>query len=286
MTARFETNKALTHHSLGISISASEDTAGLGLDIHEVNRAVLQISEAVLGQGARVVFGHDWRPDGVMETVLTFAMGYHRRPAFEDGGAPMTNFLAWPDRASLSADRRKHYEGMLDVIEFDQPALPDGVMVPPGKEANLLLRVMALTEMRTVMASKCTARICAGGPTSGSQGLCAGIFEEAALSAKLNKPIYVTSLFGGAGAQVVRALSGRPMTKPVTTPKPEISAVLENVGLPTDASEYETILKDKGLKGLSEDNGLSIDQNQQLFAAQSLSEVIGWVLHGLSQLKK
>lgn len=285
MTAPIETNKALEYHNLGISISASEDTAGLGLDTHEVNRAVLQISEAVLGQGARVAFGHDWRPDGVMETVLTFAMGYHRRPAFEDGGAPMTNFLAWPDRASLSADRRKHYEGMLDVIEFDQPALPDGVIVPPGKEANLLLRVMALTEMRKVMATRCTARICVGGPTSGSQGLCAGIFEEAALSAKVNKPIYVTSLFGGAGAQVVRALSGRPLTRPVTTPKPEIIAALENVGLPTDASDYEAILNDKGLDGLADDNGLSVDQNNQLFAAQSLSEVIGWVLHGLSQIK-
>ena len=265
MTAPIETNKALEYHNLGISISASEDTAGLGLDTHEVNRAVLQISEAVLGQGARVAFGHDWRPDGVMETVLTFAMGYHRRPA--------------------SADRRKHYEGMLDVIEFDQPALPDGVIVPPGKEANLLLRVMALTEMRKVMATRCTARICVGGPTSGSQGLCAGIFEEAALSAKVNKPIYVTSLFGGAGAQVVRALSGRPLTRPVTTPKPEIIAALENVGLPTDASDYEAILNDKGLDGLADDNGLSVDQNNQLFAAQSLSEVIGWVLHGLSQIK-
>lgn len=284
MTSRPDINKALAHHSLGVSISASEDTDGLGLDTHEVNRAVLQISEAALGQGARVVFGHDWRPDGVMETVLTLAMGYHRRTADDHAAAPMTNFLAWPDRTSLSPERRKHYEGMLEVVEFDRPALPNGVTMAPGKAADLVLRVTALTEMRKVMADACTARVCFGGPTFGSQGLCAGIFEEAALTVERDKPLYVTSLFGGAGAQVVRAVTGRPLTRPATTPTPEIVEALEGVGLPSDASRYETILNAKGLEGISTDNGLSPDQNLQLFAAQSLSEVIGWVLRGLSKV--
>ena len=85
---------------------------------------------------------------------------------------------------------------------------------------------------------------------------------------------------------MVRALIGRSLTRPAATPKPEIVKALESVGLNADASHYEATLNAKGLEGLSDDNGLSVDQNRQLFSAQSLSEVIGWVLYGLSKVKQ
>ena len=67
--------RALTGVSVGISISESEDSGRLGFGSKEVNQVTVDFSRELVGQGASVVFGHDWRPDGVMHAVATAAAG-------------------------------------------------------------------------------------------------------------------------------------------------------------------------------------------------------------------
>ena len=54
---------------VNLSISESDDSLGRGFPGWQVNRVSLQVVVALFGQGVGVVFGHDWREDGVMEVV-------------------------------------------------------------------------------------------------------------------------------------------------------------------------------------------------------------------------
>lgn len=59
---------------LGLSISESDDSAHRVFPPWQVNRITLQVVSALFGQGVGVMFGHDWRDDGVMEAVHGFAL--------------------------------------------------------------------------------------------------------------------------------------------------------------------------------------------------------------------
>lgn len=61
---------------VGISTSESDELESLGFDRFELNRTIIRLSEALLGAGARLAFGHDWRPGGVMEAVAALAVRY------------------------------------------------------------------------------------------------------------------------------------------------------------------------------------------------------------------
>ena len=68
------TSRPLQDCAVGISISESEDSSDRGFPRWQVNRATVQTAAALLGQGAGVVFGHDWREDGVMDAIYRFAV--------------------------------------------------------------------------------------------------------------------------------------------------------------------------------------------------------------------
>ncbi|HZC97659.1 MAG TPA: hypothetical protein VE267_16330, partial [Bradyrhizobium sp.] len=53
--------------TIGLSISESADSTALGFPPWQINDVTVQMVAALFGQGASVVFGHDWRDDGVME---------------------------------------------------------------------------------------------------------------------------------------------------------------------------------------------------------------------------
>lgn len=54
---------------VNLSVSQGDDTLKHGYPGWQVNRVTLQFVAALFGQGASLVFGHDWREDGVMEAV-------------------------------------------------------------------------------------------------------------------------------------------------------------------------------------------------------------------------
>src|SRR5271166_5512968 len=89
-----------------IGLSLSENTADMsirGLPSEEDHRLVLRFSQTFLAHGACLVFGNDWRPDGVMEAVYDFAVGF---TSLTDEGSPQStrvrNIIPWPSHPSLS----------------------------------------------------------------------------------------------------------------------------------------------------------------------------------------
>lgn len=122
---------------------------------------------------------------------------------------------------------------------------------PDTAEANVdaAHNAVSLTGIRRKLTAASDARICLGGRTEGSSGRCAGIVEEAHMSLKAGQPLYASEIFGGASAQLIAPLPG-------------------------------------GLEMLSEANALSIEENERLFKASHLSEVIGWVPTGLGRKRR
>ena len=51
--------------SVGISVSPSSEAERLGYDERQINRIVIRMAQFFLDRDMRVIFGHDWREDGV-----------------------------------------------------------------------------------------------------------------------------------------------------------------------------------------------------------------------------
>ena len=99
---------------VNLSISDNEDSAERGFPAWQVNRVTLQVVAALFGQGVGVIFGHDWREDGIMEAVHGFARQMQSPvPISQDEAEAieqplLRNLLPWPDEPRLSPDLGGH----------------------------------------------------------------------------------------------------------------------------------------------------------------------------------
>lgn len=281
--------RSLEGLSIGISISESADASARGFSSNEVNRTVLAVSEALIAQGARLVFGHDWREGGVMDAIFDFALRYTPATGFaeRDGEPLISNFIAAPDKTSKTQDELDRYRGTLQVIQAGQT---DGMFmsVPQNMAgADKINRALALTSMRERMTEVIDARICLGGRTSGSGGRCAGIVEEAYLALQHHKALYISGLLGGASSQVIAALAGeRSHRSDAFQARRDIAAILRDSTTEYYQPEHiRRAFEEWGVGQLCEYNCLSHQMNLALFDARQRSKVIELVIRGLKSLK-
>jgi len=288
------TQRALDGARLGISISESSKSRSLGLDTEEINRTVERLSRDMLALGAGLIFGHDWRAGGVMQRVLGFAQTY-QQPA--DQEPLLINLIPWPDGPSLSPEERNF---LADVLCIEQTGLPSGLSgnleqtLGATADGRRYLRARGLTRLRRDLTERCTARVCLGGKTNDYQGRMPGIIEEGLLALEADRPLYLSSIFGGASAELIDALSGKPMPGDPWRPADDFALTFTNLAATYEPGDPDARmdppdtwlrLKSIGLDKLSRDNGLTREENERLFHAQSASEVIDWIVVGLTRLR-
>jgi hypothetical protein len=240
-----DTGRPLAGMLVNLSISENEDNEELGFPRWQVNRTMLQIVSALFSQGAAVVFGHDWRDDGVMEAVHGFALqmqGANSEPL-------LWNVLPRGDRPRLSKEERERLRDTLRVIETAAPSENDS-------------RGLALSQMREMLTGMSEARICLGGRMRGYQGNMPGVYEEALMAIRAGKPLYLAGLFGGATRMAIDAIERRRHD---------------------DLPEWEYV-GEVGWKRL-EANRLTADENRQLFYTPVLDEAITLILSGLARVR-
>ena len=297
-------HRPLAGCAVNLSISENDDSAGRGFPGWQVNRLTLQVVAALFGQGASVVFGHDWREDGVMEAVYGFARQMQPpiplSPADVEAEAePMLqNRLPWPDNPYLPETDLERLSSTLKV----QPAGLPAELMPYDEEArgagpnsNLYryLRARGLTFLRRQLNDLCHARLCLGGRTSGSAGRYPGVIEEALLAIEGNKPLYLASFLGGATEQIVDALEGSKM-KDDFCPPTSLERLYENPPV-KDLGAHEDRIIDRaalwkrfsetGAERLATANGLTLDENNELLHTPIVDRVIELVLIGLSRIR-
>jgi len=278
---------------VGMSISEDEETASLGFDGSEVNRTLIRLAGTLLGQGVRIVFGHDWRDDGVMEAVHSYVERF-QAPVSTESQPIMVNFLAWPDTPRLRSDQLSRLKGTLRV---EQAGLPEHLVSYLGSSdpnVRKYLRARALTHMRRTLTSRTNARLCLGGRLRQYQGRYPGVIEEALLAVEADEPLYLAKLLGGASRQIIRVLLGEgspnelcPLcSNPLYENPPIIEPLLQLNDLTASPDAVYSAFRQTGLSGISSRNGLSEEENRQLFEAQTVDEIIQAVLRGLSRIKK
>ncbi|MXY52163.1 MAG: hypothetical protein F4Y86_06520 [Gammaproteobacteria bacterium] len=206
---------------MGISVSPSAEAERLGYDERQINRIVIRMARYFLDRDMRVIFGHDWREDGVMRAVADFAgvvAGRAEALAGSDAdfsgstastdvpAARMVNVVAAArdalSGAALEAERDSG--GVLSVLAAGEVATAiwehwgsemkaQGWVARRGRSAELT----RLRHCLTIMLSP-GCRVCLGGRTEGYQGNEPGVMEEARLALTYRKPLYLMGGFGGA----------------------------------------------------------------------------------------
>ena len=290
---------------VNLSISESDDSTQRGFPFWQVNRVTLQIVAALFGQGASVVFGHDWREDGVMEAVYGFASQVQPpiplSPANSVAEAQplLRNLLPWPDSPRLS---KQDLEQLRSTLRVETAGLPRELQAfddearhtDPNNALYLYIRARGLTFLRQRLNDACHVRLCLGGRRSGFAGRYPGVIEEALLAVTGKKPLYLASFLGGAAEQAVNAIEGKQMTDDFCRPTPLQDLYKAPPVKELDGATREDRVIDRtavwrefaeaGRKKLSEANGLTIEENNELFHTPVIDRVIELILIGLSRI--
>lgn len=288
-------NRPLTPLLVNLSLSESTDSEAMGFPASEMNRTLLRLVATFLGQGARLVFGHDWRDDGVMESVFTYVERY--RPTTIDlrDKPLLINLLAWPDKTRLTSEERRRLQPTLRVETRRVPASLRA-RAREHKAYYPAIRALALTDLRVRLTEISDARICLGGRMQDYQGRCPGIVEEALLSIRAQKPLYLIGFLGGATRVVIDALQGNKNSKVlIPAPPPQDLEVLRWLRtLPLPYSGYDALSSEEvwesfsqfGVHGLSRVNNLSPSENKRLFDVETVDEAIELILLGIHRTWK
>jgi len=299
--------RALTGCVVGVSISESDESPKRGFPSWQVNRITLQVSAALFGQGAGVVFGHDWRDDGVMEAVQGFAR--QMQPSVPLSAEQvdalsqplLRNILPWPDEPRLCATDLECLGSTLRVESAGLPpelqSLAEPEKSPAGRTTPLYryLRARGLTHLRWRLNEVCCARLCFGGKIAGSSGRFPGVVEEALLAVQSGKPLFLAGLLGGAAQQLIAALEGQAMPEDFCASNAATSLYARPPIPENDPTTRSDRVADRkavwdefrsfGLAGLARSNRLTESENREFFHSPSIERIISLTLAGLSRLR-
>lgn len=295
--------RPLVGRVMGLSISESDDTAERGFPLWQVNRVTLQVVAALFGQGVGLVFGHDWRDDGVMEAVHSFArqveppVPLSSADAEVPGEPLLRNLLPWPDTPRLPA---LDLERLNSTLRVESAGLPEALRTVEtqalqagrGHPLYQYVRARGLTFLRHQLGALCDARLCLGGRATGYEGRYPGVIEEALLTLRSHTPLYLSGLLGGATQQVVDALDGKVMPDAFCSP----TAVHDSYNHPPIDEHDPATLADRRMDRrdlwaelsrarvtILEANRLTRRENEELTRTPVLDRVIQLVLTGLSR---
>jgi len=264
----------------------------------------MQFVAALFGQGASVVFGHDWREDGVMEAVHGFARQIQPPiPLSKDDAAAeaqplLRNLLPWPDSPHLG---ERDLERLSSTLRVESAGLPEELRAPAeevlrtdrNNDLYRYIRARGLTFLRHRLNKTCDVRLCLGGRRAGAAGRYPGVIEEALLALRENKPLYLAGFLGGATRQVIDAIQGKQMpddfcgTSPFLLyqepPVKEFSADTRDDRIIDRNAIWQEFVT-AGSAQLIATNGLTAEENEALLHTPVIDQVIELVLIGLSRV--
>lgn len=296
----------LTGLRVGISISESDDLAARGFTPSGMNRLTVRFNDALLGEGATLAFGHDWREAGIMDAICSAALSSFGVPQPDAPRPLILNLIPWPDKTRVEEEILVRLHGILGIREAGLPK--DLRELEPraneDPELKLYLRSRGLTHLRRQLTGhgRGRARVCIGGKERRFQGRYPGILEEALLALRERQPVYLVGLLGGAAERIGRALLageerppffGEGLFQATDGRRPLVEIYekwdrsrsgdpLDDANLDLDGAWRE--LQGFGVENLSETNGLYPQENRRLLESPHEEEAISLVLRGLRRL--
>jgi hypothetical protein len=294
----------LTGLRVGISISESDDLAAHGFTPSGMNRLTVRFNDALLGEGATLAFGHDWREAGIMDAICSAALSSFGVPQPDAPRPLILNLIPWPDKTRVEEEILVRLNGILGIREA---GLPDDLKgferrADEDPELKLYLRSRGLTHLRRQLTVRSRARVCIGGKEHRFQGRYPGILEEALLTLREGQAVYFVGLLGGAAEQIGRAVLYGQERPPsfgeapfhATDGCPPLAEIyrkmdrspsgnpLADTNLDLEGAWRE--LQSIGAENLSKANGLYPQENRRLLESPHEEEAISLVLRGLRRL--
>jgi len=211
----------------------------------------------------------------------------------------LRNLLPWPEKPYLP---KRDLEQLSSTLRVEVVGLPKELQpfddkarrVEPSSRLYQYVRARGLTFLRQRLNETSHARICIGGRQSDYTGRYPGLIEEAFLAMRDKKPLYLAGFLGGATEQVVDAIEGKQITDSFCRPTP-LQDVYKDP--PVDESDKATrhdrvidriavwkVLAEGGRENLAAANGLTVEENRELFHTPVIDRAIELILIGLSRL--
>jgi hypothetical protein len=286
-------NYFLSNKTIGISISESDNLSELGYSANHLKDAVIEIARYILVAGGKLAYGGDMRQGGFTELIFDL-LAYYKADNQLKPNKRFYSYLAYPISTTLTNEK----EAELNLnVSFKKISPPDDIQVPEPKELfNTPLTTefqyiwsRCLSKMREEMENDCNARIFIGGNRQVFKGRCPGILEEVMVALKLNHPIYLMGAFGGTTKDIIESIRN---TNPESLKYENFKNNLEYKKLieyynekhpsdPIDYNTYSSLLKGYTLRAISENNGLSEDENIRLMITPHINEMVFLIMKGL-----
>jgi hypothetical protein len=274
--------------AVGISIAYGEDSASRAFTQEEMNSSVVRLADALLSAGARLVFGHDWRPNGVMAAVADLAVRYEpSMPLAVPETCRITNLVPWDRRAELPENLREDLQAR-GILRVEEIPLPESLLQREVQVGKRTLRAAALSLLRQRLADLCHARVCLGGKYMKYEGFWPGILEEAWTAARKRQPVFLSGMLGGAASLVLQASrtgnwSALTSGNPDENLRRSLALIRESrvIDLP-NFDRCEEIMNWEQLQMMSD---LPMEDWQRLAQATDIAVVIALALKGLVQAR-
>lgn len=279
--------------TIGLSISESTDLQERGMGTEHLQDAMQEFARHILANGGTVAYGGDLRPGGFMENLLELVQTY--RLAGHQPWQRIRNYLAWPMYLKVDPAVWARYKVDAMFVKVSKPediSTDPNTYIAPDTIEHRYAWARSLTFMREKMLSdkQLRARVSLGGRVQGYLGCYPGLAEEAYLTMMMEKPLYLCGGFGGCTAAVISAVKGnRPaaLTREFQESDSGYASLIDYFQRhgtePIDYDKLRSSLAKKGIAGLN--NGLSIEDNEILFATSHITQMIYLILKGLANLQ-
>jgi len=283
----------LKNKMIGISISESDNLNELGYGTSHLKDTMIEVAKYILASGGGMAYGGDMRIGGFTELMFDL-LAYYKADKSLSPHERFYSYLAYPLSTTLSPAKEAELN---QIVSFKKVAPPEDIdivntkdFLKPDSPENLYIWARCLTKMREEMESVCYARVFIGGRTKGFKGKCPGILEELLIALQHRHPVYLVGAFGGITRNAINALQGNHSDvffNDYYTQNPEYREMFEiyndrQSNTAIDYSTYYSILKGIGLIGISDFNGLTVEENLRLALTPHISEIVFLILKGLT----
>ncbi|WP_158616718.1 TIR domain-containing protein [Corallococcus sp. CA054B] len=244
--------------------------------------------------GASFATGGDFRSNGFVTRLIDSVRPYARENAVAER---FESHIVWPIHKEWKMEDMEERELHVTLVLHPPPNSRAGPSVRMDSKIPPLEWALALTEMRRSLIKNATCLVAICGRRFGFRGRYPGVLEELALAIELKIPVYLVAGLGGVTRDVWDVISA---DDPAWSPdvfdlqqhieKAEEYAELvkdlaHEPSLKPDFSGVRMLLRRLGLKGLSEINRLTEDENRQLASSRSPLEIHALIAKGISRLK-
>lgn len=296
-----QVDRPLAGLRVGLSVAGNpEELAQYGFTLAGMNRFTVRLARALFAEGANLGFGHDWRPEGVMETIASLAFDYCR-PLDEGETQPaILNLVPWPaDQSNTHPELLLRLKGTVEVRPAGLPstltaAAQEALGLGPDSDEHRYVRARGLSHLRRQLDEICDARVAFGGKLIGFDGRLPGIVEEAVLALHSHKPVYLAGLLGGAARALGGVLLGREEQHDLFKGIKFEALYREQSARQGDDSADRDLdpemlleeLKGDQLRESLLDNGLSETENRRLLESTLEEEAVFLIIKGLRNRRK